>query len=108
MSRGPGRLERLIVEHLSRPATVGMLCRIAYPDASKILKKHRVAVLEVLHRLERRPPRPGGSRNWMAAKNKDGIWYRHLILGDEASMPHSRIIQERSPPGIYQTDHSGG
>jgi hypothetical protein len=58
MSRGPGCIERAIErtlrEQSSRSFTVEELAGAAYPSADLIEKKHRVAVLRALSKVEKR------------------------------------------------------
>ena len=52
MSRGPGRIERAILdlfeEHPEGAWTTADLCRLIYPTANRVEKKHRVAVLRAM------------------------------------------------------------
>jgi hypothetical protein len=69
-----------VVEGLSGQVTTERLCRRAYPDAEVIEKKHRVAVLQVLHRLMSTPPRPFDARVVRRGK-KRGTWIGHWASG---------------------------
>jgi hypothetical protein len=82
MSKGAGRLERAIVARFTNGVTTEELCRAAYPDVPKIEKKHRVAVLQVLHRFMTEPPRPTDDRYWMVIpRPKRGSWGGVLCPG---------------------------
>ena len=52
MSRGPGRIERAIYDlfekHPEGAWTTEDLCRLIYPTANRVEKKHRVAVLRAV------------------------------------------------------------
>jgi hypothetical protein len=65
MSKGAGRLERAVIAAFRHDVTTAQLCRAAYPNVDVIEKKHRVAVLQVIHRLMVTPPRPLEDRVWM-------------------------------------------
>lgn len=53
MSRGPGRIERAIVEAFKTGDTwtVEDLCRAAYPGINRIERKHRIAVRRAAHKV---------------------------------------------------------
>ncbi len=55
MSRGPGRIERalyhLFEEHPEGAWTTADLCRLIYPTANRVEKKHRVAVLRAMDKV---------------------------------------------------------
>ena len=55
MSRGPGRIERaisdLFEEHPEGAWTTAELCRLIYPTANRVEKKHRVAVLRAMNKI---------------------------------------------------------
>jgi hypothetical protein len=67
VSTGAGRLERAILE-VKFPFGEGIstekICRAAYPEAAVIEKKHRVAVLQAIHRIVGNPPRLMEDRTW--------------------------------------------
>ena len=52
MSRGPGRIERAIVDLIEKYPegawTTEDLCRLIYPTANRVEKKHRVAVIRAM------------------------------------------------------------
>jgi hypothetical protein len=77
MSKGAGRLERAIleVEGYWTGISTEEICRAVYPDATLIEKKHRVAVLQAIHRIMDNPPRPTEDRNWTIRQGpKRGYW----------------------------------
>ncbi len=55
MSRGPGRIERAIFDlfdkHPEGAWTTADLCRVIYPTANRVEKKHRVAVLRAMDKV---------------------------------------------------------
>jgi hypothetical protein len=65
------------------------ICRRVYPQAATVEKKHRVAVLQVLHRLMDNPPRPFEGRSWtIEPAERRGYWHRIFIEG--LQFPDSR------------------
>jgi hypothetical protein len=58
MSRGPGRIQRVIADLLTAQPhgvwTVTQLCQLAYPK-QRVEKKHRVAMLRAIHAMELGP-----------------------------------------------------
>ena len=67
MSSGAGRLERAILKvDFYRYYKGGFcisteeICRAVYPVATLIEKKHRVAVLQAIHRIMAQPAAPDG------------------------------------------------
>lgn len=100
MSKGPGRLERAIMDAVaigeSARAIYSMggefstewLCRHVYPGATQIEKRHRVAVLQVLHRLMELPSNPLQKRSWIITRGqKRGRW-RYEYVEPRAPAPH--------------------
>jgi len=88
MSRGPGRIGRLIAEAFDtaergKRFTTVELCRLAYPGIDRVENKHRVAVLRAAHSVldKRAQARPLGESDWVL---DDGEWYRR---GDDD--PHA-------------------
>ena len=80
MSRGPGRIGRLIAEAFDtaergKRFTTEALCRLAYPGIDRVENKHRVAVLRAAHNVldKELQARPLGERDWVL---DDGEWYR--------------------------------
>jgi hypothetical protein len=55
MSKGPGRVMRAVADAIEAVPvlTIVELCRAAYPAASRIEKKHRVAVIRAVRTLAR-------------------------------------------------------
>jgi hypothetical protein len=54
MSRGPGRIERIVEQTLhdtDRSFTVEELAKLAYPTITDVQKKHRVAVLRAINKV---------------------------------------------------------
>jgi hypothetical protein len=59
MSRGPGRIERIVEQTLvnaEQSYTIEELAFIAYSDINQVDKKHRVAVLRALANVQERSP----------------------------------------------------
>jgi hypothetical protein len=88
MSRGPGRIGRLIAEAFDtaergKRFTTEALCRLAYPGIDRVENKHRVAVLRAAHSvLEKKlQASPLGESDWVL---DDGKWHRR---GDDD--PHA-------------------
>lgn len=79
MSAGAGRLERAILLGVQFRYGEGIsteeICRAVYPEATQIEKKHRVAVLQVIHRIMSNPPRLMEDRTWTIRQGpKRGYW----------------------------------
>jgi hypothetical protein len=57
MSRGPGRVERILIAKLERDPlhafSVDELCRYAFPRSRQRLKKHRVSVIRAVKNVTR-------------------------------------------------------
>ena len=94
MSRGPGRIQRTIAALMAkRPAAAFstlQLCAAVYPGAA-IEKKHRVAVLRVMHRIA------AENRDWRIARSagKASFLYRPPLRES-----HGRE-QPREPAGKW-------
>lgn len=77
MSKGPGRLERAVMRAVfpGIEFSTEELCRRAYPDVGQIEKRHRVAVLQVLHRMMEPPRDKLSERRWVITRGtKRGSW----------------------------------
>jgi hypothetical protein len=88
MSRGPGRIGRLIAEAFDtaergKRFTTAELCRLVYPGIDRVENKHRVAVLRAAHSIleKQLQDSPLGESDWVV---DDGEWYRR---GDDD--PHA-------------------
>ena len=91
MGRGAGKLERAILKIdfdneeidlnsddfvlIDKGISTEAICRAVYPEAVVIEKKHRVAVLQALHRIMSNPPRWWEDRGWTIGPHpKRGYW----------------------------------
>jgi hypothetical protein len=100
LSRGAGWLERAVIRAIEvhgwdwqkGGVSTKEICRFVHPDVEVIEKKHRVAVLQVLHRLMSNPPRPTEERTWMVRPaKKRGYWRQMAIPGAKHPDPRSNI-----------------
>jgi hypothetical protein len=103
MSRGPGHVERAIAGILdAKPDnafTTEELCRVAYPAAKHIEKKHRVAVLRSATKLQQRrdaldyltSEHLGGSRVYFNWASVQSYAMAHLKRSEHYASADSRL-----------------
>ena len=99
MSAGAGRLERAILKvDFGRYYKGGFcisteeICRAVYPVATLIEKKHRVAVLQAIHRIMRNPPRPTEDRNWSIRQGpKRGYWEKFFLADSPQGITNDKL-----------------
>jgi hypothetical protein len=118
MSRGPGRIERIVervLQDADRSFTVEELASLAYPHALEIEKKHRVAVLRALNTVRKRmlfvsartycPPwrlilASGTSvRSYAHARVRHCWWSANRSLQDTEDILSEPAIQSVMEPG---------
>ena len=81
MSRGPGRIERAIHDlfdkHPEGAWTTEDLCRVIYPTANRVEKKHRVAVIRAMKKIAGKAD--DQYRDWLSlvASSTGRTWVLH-------------------------------
>jgi hypothetical protein len=109
MSRGPGHVERAVSAILdAKPNaafTTEELCRIVYPHAQRIAKKHRVAVLRAVSRLANRDTlgslcseERGGAHVYFNTGSVKSYMLANRKAGYSATVLHARIMFDHGPP----------
>jgi hypothetical protein len=102
MSRGPGRIERVVKATLhdaDRSFSVEELACIAYPDINTVEKKHRVAVFRAISKMAKR----GDVLVWQWRTNNEG---RHFVCNgaNVRSYAHGWVRQSRPEWPLEQVD----
>lgn len=111
MSKGPGRLERAImrvawpgacaVHDLGGEFSTEWLCRQVYPDAAQIEKRHRVAVLQVLHRMMDPPANKLSERRWIVMRGKQRGHWRTMF--SPATLP---LCNQHEATAYHEAGHA--
>jgi hypothetical protein len=82
MSRGPGRIQRVITDLLAAEPhgvwTVAQLCQLAYPK-QRVEKKHRVAMWRAIHHIELGPV-------WQLTERTDTESYLFNASSEESTL----------------------
>ena len=102
MSRGPGRIERAIFdlfeEHPEGAWTTADLCRLIYPTANRVEKKHRVAVLRAMDKVIDKK----------GDQHRDWGWFYFGLKGAAARVLASTLGRRARGKGACLGRDSGG